>query len=214
MKMVTRILTVALCVSALSFGAIIDDFSVNQALVSDSTLGPPGATSSLAIGGGVTRTIGALLQAGVASASAEVAGGSFLGSMADTADGQTSSIYANPTLWDLSSPYITGLTLDVMSLESYTGGAITFEMTDGVNTATYNMAVPTTGPIFAPFAGFTGIGAVNRAGVSQLGFTFDNTLAQDIRLDNFGTNLVPEPGTYALMAAGLIGLFAIRRRKA
>jgi len=73
------------------------------------------------------------------------------------------------------------------------------------------MAVPTTGPVLAPFAGFTG-GVVNLAAITELGFTFDNTLAQDVTLDNFATNIVPEPGTYAMMAAGLLGLFAIRRK--
>ncbi len=211
MKILIKVLTVALCVAALSFGAIIDDFSVGQALVSDSTVGPPGTYSTVAIGGGVNRTIGALLQLGTASASTEVSGGVFLGSMASTADGQTSSFYANPALWDLSSPFITGLTLDVISVEGYTGGALTFSISDGVNTATYNMAVPTTGPVLAPFAGFTG-GVVNLAAITELGFTFDNTLAQDVTLDNFATNIVPEPGTYAMMAAGLLGLFAIRRK--
>ena len=216
MKIATRLLTLALCVSALSFGAIIsiDDFGVNQALVSDSTLAPPGAYSTEAIGGGVDRTIGAFLQGGVASASAEVAGGVFLGNMASTADGQTSSFYANPTLWDLSSPSIAGMTLDVISLENYVGGQITFSISDGTATATYATPVPAPGLLFAPFAGFTGIGAVDKAAISEVGFTFDNTLAQDITLDNFGLEQVPEPGTYAMIAAGLVGLFAIRRKRA
>ena len=37
--------------------------------------------------------------------------------------------------------------------------------------------------------------------------------SSDLAFDNFKEYVVPEPGTYALMAAGLLGLFAIRRRK-
>ncbi len=115
-------------------------------------------------------------------------------------------------MWYLSAAYATGFTLDVVSVEKYIAGALTFFVTQGANTATYTLNVPAPGTITADFASFTGIGSVDLAAVDKLGFTFNHVMAQDIVLDNFSTHVVPEPGTYALMACGLLGLALARRR--
>ncbi len=207
MKTVMRVLTIALCASALSFGAIIDDFSTSQGVVTDSVLGPPAGTGTMG-----NRTISALLTGGVGSMSAELAGGFFLGNAGSLATGQSGASYTG--LWDLTSSLASFLMIDVVSTEGYATGTIEFMVRQGANVATLMVATPVAGTYFADLNSFAGILGVNRALVDTVGFTFYHvTTSQDVILDNFAT-YVPEPGTYAMMAAGLLGLFAIRRKRA
>lgn len=212
MGSVLKILTMALLLSALSFAAIIDDFSTAQGLNSDSTLDATPATATSGI-----RSLVANLTGGAGSVSNEVAGGWYLGNLGSVAQGQTGAVYTS--LWNLTSGSASGLAIEVLGLEGYTGGSIQFSIrdTDG-DIATYSTGVTFLGLVVAPYSLFTNIGAINLASVNQVGFLFTHDSggpsdAQDIVLDNFQT-YVPEPGTYAMMAVGLLGLFAIRRKKA
>lgn len=63
-----------------------------------------------------------------------------------------------------------------------------------------------TGREFSGVAKFSGT-------YSQIDFTFDAENWHGITVGVGSTNVVPEPSTYALMAAGLAGLFAVARRR-
>jgi hypothetical protein len=192
----------------MSFGAIIDTFGIVQGPETDNST-VPGVFDSSVIG---NRTIVTDMLVGSGSTSLEIAGGFFLGNNGSLAQGTSAAYYTG--LWDLTSAYATGLAIEVVSLENYTGGSITFLIEDtSNNVATYTMGVPSVGLIAADLISFANIGNVDRANIDTIGFVFTHVQAQDIVLDNFQTT-VPEPGTYAMMAAGLLGLFAIRRKKA
>jgi hypothetical protein len=214
MKTVIKVLTMALCVAALSFGAIIDDFSVNHASLQDNTANSI-PVNRVVVVGGVSRTMSTNFLSGNTSTTAEIIAGYFYGGNATDAVGNSGASYFNAGLWDLSS-IGTFLNIDVQILEGYTGGQIQFFVGQGANSASTTLSVPNIGTILASLDSFTGIGGVNRAQIDTIGFVFlhDPVGSQDIRLDNFGTTIIPEPGTYALMAVGLLGLFAIRRKRA
>lgn len=212
MKKLLQVLVIALFVSGMSFGAIIDSFGVNQGLISDSSAGATPATAGpTAIGGGVTRMVGTNLTTGATSTSLEIAAGSFFGNTGSGAFGWNGAWYSG--LWDLSGAG-QGLAIDLVDRD-LVGGYVTFWVSDGIGTRSATVFAPAgTGGAFltAVLSSFSGT-AVNLAAVNQVGFAWYNTTAsQDVELDNFQT-YVPEPGTYALMAAGLIGLFAIRKKK-
>jgi hypothetical protein len=157
------------------------------------------------------RTIWANKTGGNTQVQTQINGGFYYGSVGPDAIGDTGVIYDG--MWNLTSAYATALTIDVITVENYTSGAITFFVSQGANTATYSMTVPTIGQIMIDLNSFAGIGSVDRSIIDKVGFTFNHVVAQDIALDNFGTYVVPEPGTYALMAAGLLGLALVRRRR-
>lgn len=59
--------------------------------------------------------------------------------------------------------------------------------------------------------------SISAASISHVAFTFDTDLgyyAVDDVSWRAAVNVVPEPSTYALMAVGLVGIFAARRRRA
>lgn len=208
MKTTLRLLFVALFGIAMSFGStIIDTFDTPQGLVSDSVA--DGVMASSTAG---NRTIWTNMTGGVGSTSIQINGGFYLGNVGSLAIGDTGVIYTG--LWDLTESKVSALTLDVLGIEKYDSGSITFFITQGANTATYTMTVPAPGSLSVALSGFSGIDSLNRALVNSLGFTFNHVMAQDIVLDNFGTQVVPEPASYALMACGLVGLALVRRRRA
>ncbi len=205
MQAVLRILFVALFGIAMSFAGVIDNFSVAQDGVTDSTVDSIAVSNTLG-----NRTIWANMTGGVTQVQTQINGGFYYGSVGPDAIGDTGVVYDG--LWNLTSANATALTLDVINVENYISGAITFFVTQGANTATYSMTVPSPGQIAIDLDSFAGIGAVDRSIIDKVGFTFNHVVAQDIALDNFSTSVVPEPGTYALMAVGLLGLAFVRRR--
>jgi len=205
MKAAIRILFVTLMGIAVSFAGTIDNFSVPQGPVSDFVADSVAVTNTLG-----NRTIWANLTGGVNSMDVQINGGFYYGSAGTDAVGETGVIYDG--LWDLTAANATALTIDVVTVENYVSGEITFFVTQGANTATYSLTVPTPGTLQVDLASFTGIDSVIRSEIDKIGFTFNHVKAQDIALDNLGTYVVPEPGTYALMACGLLGLALIRRR--
>lgn len=218
----TRIFNLALVlviVSTLSFAATIDNFNNSFAVQTarDSVIDATAVTDTQG-----NRTIFANKSAGsdgiyLDSIITAQTDGYFTGSAGVTVTGTTGAIYTG--LWTLTA-VDTGFSIDVI-WNDLPGSTISFWLSDGTNTATsggYALPVINQGDpsqtIIALFSGFTGIGAVNMSAITSLGFTNNHTLNGDLALDNFGTYVVPEPGTYALMAAGLVGLYFVRRRKA
>ncbi len=207
MRILGKFLMVALCVTALSFGAVIDSFGVVQQ-ANDSTTGGVPATSTIG-----NRTIIANKLVGGANLWLDAVsnGSEFFVSTNTTVSGTGGASYTG--LWNLTSP-VAGLAIDLI-FKDLSGGDIAFWVSDGTGLMTSPMIALPAGPnamVVALFSAFTGT-AVNYGAITSLGFTAYTALNQDLQFDNFQT-YVPEPATYAMMAAGLLGLFAIRRKKA
>ena len=206
MKMLSKVLLLTLCVTAMAFGAIIDDFNTDFGPASDNdpTIG--------------VITFGKLIVDKTAGANtnfvdANITGGEFTLSTGTGTVGLGGAVYTG--LWDLTAA---GTTIAIdMTFKDLAGGSVEFWVSDdgGTNRATYTSLMPDTFPatISALVAGFTG--TVDLVNVDAIGFTiFASAGNQDMSFDNFREYVVPEPGTYAMMAAGLLGLFAIRRKRA
>jgi hypothetical protein len=221
-KIMSRIFSLTLVLalaSGLSMAATIDNFNnsfANQT-ARDSVVDATAVTDVLG-----TRTIFADKSAGdegiyldsIISAQTE---GYFTGSAGVTVAGTTGASYTG--MWNLTAAD-TGFEIELI-WNDLAGSTISFWLSDGTNTAVspeYALPVIAQGQpsqmILALFSDFTGIGSVNMSAITSLGFVNTHTTNGDLALDNFGTQVIPEPGTYALMAAGLVGLYFARRRKA
>ena len=205
--------------SGLCMAATIDNFNNSFATqtVRDSVIDATAVTDVLG-----SRAIFANKSAGdegpyldaVIAAQAE---GYFTGSAGVTVAGTTGASYTG--LWNLTA-VDTGFSIELI-WNDLPGSTISFWLSDGGNTAlspAYALPIIPQGQasqmIVALFSSFAGIGSVNMSVITSLGFVNTHAPNGDLALDNFGTYVVPEPGTYALMAAGLTGLYFIRRRKA
>ncbi len=217
MTSIGRLIGLLVIAGAASFGATIDNF--NGALVTqtvrDNTADAMAVTDILG-----NRTIFANKSAGATglfldSVVAAATEGFFAGSAGTTVTGATGASYTG--LWNLAAP-IVGLSMEVIG-NDLAGSTISFWISDGTNTASSGaFALPVVpGPpgqlIIALLGGFSGIGSVNLSAITSLGFINTHVANGDLSLDNFQT-YVPEPGTYAMMAAGLLALYSIRRKKA
>ena len=218
----TRVLKLALVlavVSALSFAATIDNFNgaASAQIARDSVIDGTAVTDTQG-----NRTIFANKSAGsdgifLDSVVTALANGYFTGSSGVGTAGTTGASYIG--MWSLTS-FDVGFSIELIG-NDLPGSKIAFWLSDGTNTATspdYSLAVVAPGDpsqlIVALFSGFNGIGAVNMSAITSLGFVNTHVANGDLALDNFGTQVIPEPGTYALMAAGLVGLYFVRRRRA
>jgi|GEM_PF-3191104 len=204
MNTATQILLAAILGLPALQAAVIDSFGSPQGVITDSFA--DGISVSNTLG---NRTIWTNMTSGVGSTSIEIGGGLYLGNAGAMASGQSGVYYDG--LWNLSALHATGLTLDIVDIEKYAGGSVGFFISQGSNTAAYSIAVPSVGTIIAGFDSFAGIGSIDLSGVDRLGFSFTHVNAQDIVIDNFGTQVVPEPGAYALTACGMLALGLVRR---
>ncbi|MBE0656293.1 MAG: PEP-CTERM sorting domain-containing protein [Bryobacteraceae bacterium] len=218
----TRIFNLALVLgiaSTLSFAAVIDNFngSASAQIARDSVIDSVAVVDTL---GG--RTIFANKSEGNSGIYLDATIGAqvedyFSGSAGVGAAGRTGANYAG--MWSLTSADL-GFSIELIG-NDLPGSSISFWLSDGTNMATspdYALAVVGPGDpsqvIIALFSGFSGIESVNMSAITSLGFVNTHVANGDLGLDNFGTQVIPEPGTYAMMAAGLVGLYFIRRRRA
>lgn len=208
MKRLSKLLMLALCVTAMTFGAIIDDFNTPFGPASDNN---PAAVLPYGIQVGkliVDKTAGANTN----SVDTNITGGLFNVSTGFNTQGLGGAVYAG--FWDLSAPGST-ISIDLI-YKDVIGGTVEFWVSsdNGLNRTTSGLiALPDGFPATISAALTTFTGTANLSAINALGFTAYTVLNQDYAFDNFREYIVPEPGTYAMMAAGLLGLFAIRRRK-
>ena len=199
MKVVSRVLVLALCVTAMAFGAIIDDFSTDQV---------PGAAS---LGPLVPDTQGnrrlfADSDVTNLAITSKVLLGEFRGSAESGTTGLSGATYT--TWWDLSAPSL-ALAIE-LAYKDDNPGFIEFGVYDGV-TEYWSPSVALGAPGLIQSAVLSSW--ASNLGNVQVGFRVTHGDDLDYRLDNFQT-VIPEPGTYALMGVGLLAFFAVRRRKA
>jgi hypothetical protein len=219
MTRISRLALILAFASTLSFAAMIDNFngSASAQIARDSVIDSVAVVDTL---GG--RTIFADKSAGNRGIYLDATIGAqiedyFSGNSGVGAAGKTGASYTG--LWSLTAADL-GFTIELIG-NDVAGSTISFWLSDGTHKATSGQyALPAVNGqvssqvITALFSDFTGIGSVNMSAVTSLGFVNTHIANGDFGLDNFGTQVVPEPGSYALMAAGLFGLYLVRRRKA
>jgi hypothetical protein len=112
-------------------------------------------------------------------------------------------------------PLVSGVQFDVLGHDL--PGTIQFFVFDssGNSAATAAFALAGPGTFSIPFFGLGGVDLTNIASFRAfITGTGAGALDLDAQFDNFRLTQVPEPGTYALMGAGLLGLALFRRRRA
>ncbi len=103
-------------------------------------------------------------------------------------------------------------TIGIKANEIWDAGSETFDPTAAAFVGNNSLRTPQNSVVafnFAEFAGFNGL-------TTGAGYTFNSALTanSDVYRISFGVTAVPEPGSYALMAAGLMAIgFVARRRR-
>ncbi|OHE77269.1 MAG: hypothetical protein A2107_01230 [Verrucomicrobia bacterium GWF2_62_7] len=210
MKILGKFLLVTLCVTALSFGAIIDNFQVNDLTgASDTTIGGTVVGAPVAIPGSSRFLFADKTGIGSLALVGQVADGVFAGSAASNVTGYTGAIYTG--LWNLTAAG-SYMDIELMGKDS-NPGTIEFGIQDITNS--YLWSAPQALNALGVYS--TSVAFANSLDLSQvtyLAFRINHGSDLDVTLDNFRTGVIPEPGTYAMMALGLLGVFAARRKKA
>ncbi len=216
---------VALIAQASAVPILIDNFTDGTVVLTTTGVSPVSNSSaqtllSGVIGGSRNTTINK--EAGGSSSSATIAidDAGFLGTNLVVTEFGT-GVVGNYTLTyaDISSVDFEadGNNAFGLSIATDVAGTMTVTATSGTfGTATTTVAVPANGNAFDEFnlayTSFTGYSSDIFGDIDSLSFTFNPGTSGDWKLQFLAT--IPEPSTYALIAAGLgLGVFAIRRRK-
>lgn len=233
--LLTALGTIAL--SAMSFAtpiSLVDDFNTNSATqaqsgtngtisVNTTQLNTPSSTvdrtlfvKKTGITGSDPSNIGALTVLGELSLSTDsnvegIAGVVYSLHSASDMTALNSFFSIDWTYSDLQT--LTGDVTFFVTSSSNTGLSLAGDIINGTLTSVYTQPAANL-PLSTYIASLMQMtGTANVANITGFGFYFTNhTLAQDTRWDNF-TVATPEPGTYALMGAGLAALAFLRRRK-
>lgn len=207
--------------SVFAAGVSIDEFdSGNQSVqantgsASQSNLAGPGLT---AIGGYRYNEVTSV--AGAGNVTSAVAGGVYSKSNDFATAGTSYLVWDSngvgfaPAI-DLTVGGADALLLKVLSID--TGSySLTFNISDGTNTATKNITAPVAGVQDFLFSTFTNYAATNFTAVKSIELTIFSSDNADLAIDWIRTNehLVPEPTSLALVGIGAAAA-AARRRKA
>lgn len=184
------------CAASQAVTVDFNDLTNNNSGATKAGTGGNAAGGSAYTGGGMTFTSDSDLQRW-GSGDAENAGAPF------------ATLYKS----EVSPPLVVTLTaggkFDLVSLQlaeadnTAIGAAVTFSYTNNSGTFSQTLTIPTASGLHS----FV---------INQPGLTSFSLGEVDYQLDNVVYNLaaVPEPGAWALMGAGLLGLGALRRRSA
>jgi hypothetical protein len=218
------ILALGLAATASATIVIVDDFSTSQGPISASGGGTTTSTF-LTIGQplGLDRQLFIDYSAGSLFVDNRVASGFFLFGVGPFSDGDGGARYRKTGGGPVGLPTsLSSFLLDVI-VADITGGAIQMFATDGVTTWTSSpsLLLPLAPPGYTlTFTAASFGGGFTPAAVTEFGFRLFGVDSLDVVFNNFRLEFpdrppseIPEPATFAMMGAGLVGLAFFRRRK-